>query len=151
MHLLVLREWQLFQGNVFIKTPGYYTSLATFDNSVSSARALPPQETNAILLFEHGYYAGRMVVLYSSHQELPLLDFNDKISSVIVTGGTWTVYEHTVYHGHSKTIGQGYYPQSPLGKDTISSVINNWRIHACSTKENSVSRLQIDEIIEQNN
>ena len=114
-----------FLGNVFIKTPGYYASLANFGNSISSARALPPQGTNAILLFEHINYAGRMVALYSSQQDLPFLDYNDHISSVIVTGGSWTLYDHSNYHGSYQTIGVGYYPQPPVGNDRISSIRNN--------------------------
>ncbi len=86
----------------------------------------------------NGYYAGRMVVLYSSHQELPFLDFNDKISSVIVTGGTWTVYEHTVYHGHSKTIGQLRLLSSITARERQDQLRYQQLKNTCSTKENSV-------------
>ncbi|MCG8621019.1 MAG: beta/gamma crystallin family protein [Proteobacteria bacterium] len=56
-------------------------------NRVSSARALPPAGTVAIVLFQHTNFRGRMLVLYDLHASLPDIDFNDHLSSFIVTGG----------------------------------------------------------------
>ena len=118
-------EHKNFLGSSFLLRPGSYASPQTWGGSgnyISSARALPPKGTTAIMLFEHSDYRGRMVTLYSSHDDMPFLDFNDKISSIIVIGGYWTVYEHTEYRGHSQRIGPGHYPDPVLGNDKISSI-----------------------------
>ena len=90
---------------------------------MTSARALPSDGTTAILLFEDGNYQGRMTVLYGSHSNLPWIDFNDQISSIIITGGSWRVFDHSDYQGASSTLGQGQYPTlASIGNDRISSV-----------------------------
>ena len=93
-------------------------------NHISSARALPPAGTEAIVLFQHTNFQGRMLVLYGSHSNLPAIDFNDHLSSFIITGGRWTLYQHTVYHGSSATYGTGDYATLPsgIGNDQLSSV-----------------------------
>ena len=93
---------------------------------ISSARALPPQGSAAIVLFEHYNYQGRMLVLNASNSYLGSNDFDDRISSFIVTGGMWKIYEHPYFKGRSATIsGETESPnihrQYRLG-DTISSV-----------------------------
>ncbi|KAM3102300.1 beta/gamma crystallin-related protein [Phormidesmis sp. 146-12] len=62
------------------------------------------------------------------NQDLPNVgDFwNDTITSARVISGTWQVFEHTNYTGHSVTLPPGDYPNlaiSPGGinNDTISS------------------------------
>ena len=93
-------------------------------NRISSARALPPPGTQAIVLFQHGHFKGRMLVLNASDPNLPLVDFNDQLSSFIITGGSWTLYEHADYTGTSITYGPGEYtgPPSGIGHDKVSSI-----------------------------
>ena len=92
---------------------------------ISSARALPPEHTTSILLFDHINYQGRMLALYTSSNHLPSLDFSDHISSVIVTGGHWTLFQHTNFTGISQGFGVGEYSNIHLevvGGDSVSSV-----------------------------
>ena len=55
-----------------------------------------------------------MLVLYDISQSLPSLEFNDKLSSFIITGGRWTLYEHTNYNSRSVTFTTGQYTISSL-------------------------------------
>ena len=66
-------------------------------------------------------------MLEGSNPNLPAIDFNDQLSSFIITGGRWTLYEHTSYQGKSVTLGPGQYTSaSALGgagdNDQISSI-----------------------------
>ena len=101
-----------------------YVSWGGSGNRISSARALPPAGTVAIVLFQHPNFQGRMLVLYGSHSNLPSIDFNDHLSSFIVTGGRWTLYQHSQYGGNSATYTAGEYATMPsnFGNDQLSSV-----------------------------
>ena len=70
-----------------------------------------------------------MLVLTGSSKSLPSLAFNDKLSSFIITGGRWTLYEHVSYKGRSVTYGTGQYTIPSLkgagGNDKISSIKKN--------------------------
>lgn len=83
-------------------------------DTISSARALPPKETTSIALFEQGYYAGQMVVLYDSNPDLPSsTGFDSNINSLIITKGEWTFFEATDYEGGDVTLtGEVQYDQS---------------------------------------
>ncbi len=83
---------------------------------------MPPPGTVAIVLYKHGSYEGRELVLYVSVSSLP--NFNDITSSVAVTGGSWRLYQHINYQGNSVTVGTGYF-EFPGGNDYISSV---WKL-----------------------
>ncbi len=112
----------------FLLQPGDYSSPQTWGgprNTISSARALQPRGTNAIAIFEHPYFCGAMTVLYNSHTYLPHIDFNDKISSVIVTGGSWSLFDHPSFTGVSVTRYTGTYPWSTL-MDRVSSIRKNY-------------------------
>lgn len=119
------------QGSTHLLRAGYYASAPSWGgrgNQISSARALPPDGTKAIALFQHLNFAGRMLVLYSSSNHLQLLDFGDHVSSVIVIGGTWTLYQHDSYQGMSSRLAPGEYPSIHslgVGADSVSSVRRN--------------------------
>ena len=125
-------KWLLYQHSNFageahlISAQDYSTSVGWGGNGnrFSSARALPPAGKDAIVLFQHGHFKGRMLVLYASDPNLPLIEFNDQLSSFIITGGRWTFYEHTDYSGRSSTYGPGEYtgPPSDIGHDRVSAV-----------------------------
>ena len=127
-------QWLVYQhinflGNSVILNPRNYRSASNWKgsgNRISSARALPPPGTKAIVLFQHTKYKGRMLVLYGSNDNLPAIDFNDQLSSFIITGGCWTLYEHTKYQGRHATFGPGQFSIASLGasggNDAISSV-----------------------------
>ena len=78
---------------------------------ISSARALPPIDTVAICLFEHQYFKGRMVTLYASNVNFDSIDFNNQVSSAIITGGVWTIYDSTDLQGTEVELGLGKYPE----------------------------------------
>ncbi len=121
-----------FNGNTVLLVPQYYSSAPSWGgpgNAISSARAIPPPGTVAICLFQHGNYQGRMLVLHGSSTRLhEMEDFNDQVSSVIITGGSWMLYEHTDFQGRAQTLGPGEYPNIHslhIGGDTVSSVRRN--------------------------
>jgi hypothetical protein len=129
-------RWLLYQNSDFngqahlILAQNYPSSIRWGGNGnrISSARALPPPGTEAIALFQHGQFRGRMLVLYASDPDLrSMTDFNDQLSSFIITGGRWTFYDHTDYSGRSSTHGPGEYtgPPSGIGHDRVSSVLKN--------------------------
>lgn len=119
-----------FKGRCYILNPGSYSNPRTWGgrgNHISSARALPPQGTKAIVLFQHTNYRGRMLVLHGSNSNLPAIDFNDQLSSFIITGGRWTLYEHVGYKGRRVKLGPGMYTSATVlgragGNDKISSI-----------------------------
>ena len=110
-----------------VVSPGMYPfSLGLPDNVLSAVRCLPAEGTPAIVLFEHYYYFGRMQVLYSSSPDLALTNFNNKVSSFIITGGVWELYSGANYTGSMVTLGQGLYPTPlflrPIVNDELTSV-----------------------------
>ena len=51
-------------------------------------------------------------------------DWNDKISSVVITSGTWQFFEHAGFGGASTIVGPGYYkfvedPQFNMQNDSM--------------------------------
>ena len=117
-----------FMGSAHILGVGYHSSAPKWGgagNHISSARVLPPQGTTAIVLFQHTNFQGRMVVLTSSNNHLPSINFNDHVSSIIVTGGSWNVYEHTLFQGKWMRLNAGEYRnllRFRLKGDSLSSV-----------------------------
>jgi hypothetical protein len=69
-----------------------------------------------------------MVVLYNSESHFPSINFGDHVSSVIIVGGTWTVYQRSNYEGRSSRLGPGEYTfinRLYVGDDSISSARRN--------------------------
>ena len=96
-------------------------SLGGSGDHLSSAGVLPSRGSKAIVLFEHDHYNGRMLTLYGSLNEFTL--FNDRVSSIIVIGGTWKIYEHRVYRGRSQTLNSSEYLTGfDIGDNGLSSV-----------------------------
>ena len=112
--------------------PGDYASPGKWGgNVISSARALPLSGTSAIALFKDDGFRGRMLVLYDTSYGLTYVNFNNKLSSFIITGGRWTLYEHAkLKAGVSHYYGVGQDKKSSLsdvgGNDKISSVKKNY-------------------------
>ena len=99
-------------GRSYILQPGRYNTPISWGgpgNHISSARALPPDGTRAIALFQHADFEGRMTVLYRSANHFPSLEFDDEVGSAIITGGTWRLYEHSNYRGGYTQLGAGHY------------------------------------------
>ena len=118
-------------GQSYLIGPQKYSNFSQWggtSNQISSARALPPNGTEAIALFLHTNYGGYMVVLQDSQPNLGSINFDHRLSSFIVTGGSWTLYDHANYQGRSSTIsGPKQHPHYPsqIGNDQVSSVRKN--------------------------
>ena len=97
-----------FSGSTSVIGPGSYPvfSTSTFgipENSLSAVRCLPVEGTQALVLFEDGHYIDQMQVIYSSRPDLALTNFDNAVSSFIITGGTWELYSGTNYTGSMVT------------------------------------------------
>ena len=127
----IMYKDQGFGGQSHIVDPGDYRSAQSWGgpgNQLDSLRVLPPRGTSAIVLFEHSNFNGRMVVFYSSHPNLVNQVFNDKTSSLIITGTrSWTLYEHSDYMGISRTLQPGHYSSNlpGIGNDKLTSFRKN--------------------------
>jgi len=79
-----------------------------------------------MVLFQHDYYRGLMQVLSSSYPDLADVSFDNDVTSLIITGGTWELHSDTNYQGSSVRLGKGRYPTapslSPIANDDLSSV-----------------------------
>ncbi len=119
-------KWRNAQTNIL--GPGNYATPQAWGargNMISSARVLPPAGTDAIAIFEHPYYCGAMLVLYSSHEFLQEIEFDDKISSEIVFGGTWSLFDQRSFEGLSVTRATGKYPYEADLMERITSIRKN--------------------------
>ena len=78
----------------------------------------------ACFLYEHINYEGCTLAVTGNVKSFVTVGFNDVASSLIVTKGTWTVYEHINFGGKSKEFGPGVYPNFVgLGiNDMVSSI-----------------------------
>ncbi len=115
-----------FYSNFYLLNPNNYRSASSWNgqtDTLSSARVLPPAGTIAIALFEHPNFTGRMIVLCRLNPNLHKLEFEDQVSSVIVIGGTWKIYEHRNYEGGSRRLPPGNYGRLTQFDDKISSVL----------------------------
>ncbi len=115
-----------YQGDPSVLSAGSYSSTLAWGKNndvLSSLRAVPPQGTTSIALFEHSEFSGKMLVLYGSASTLGDYNYHDIASSAIVTGGTWELYEHSAYTGTLLyTLSQGHYPSFVGKHDKVSSV-----------------------------
>ena len=111
--------------------PGSYpfSTIPTFglrNNVLSAVRCLPAKGTPAIALFRHHLYFGDMQVIYSSSPHLAFTNFDNTVSSFIITGGVWELYSGANYTGSMVTHGQGLYPAPfflrPIVNDALTSV-----------------------------
>ena len=130
-------RWLAYRGPNFgvytyiLDANKYYSNPSSWDghaNEISSVRPLPPSGTSAIILFRYGHFGGRMVVLDDSIDDLSSIDFNDATNSFIITGGSWTLFEHPGYAGRGETFSVGDYPNAAItlshvgGYGVVSSV-----------------------------
>lgn len=82
-----------------------------------------PRNTPCIALFEYSGYRGRMRVVTGPTTSLG--EFNDRVTSVIVTSFIWDLFEHNDYGGKSVRLRPGRYRDPAavgLGNDTLSSL-----------------------------
>jgi len=103
---------------------GYGANKFGLPNDVlTSVRCLPADNTTNIVLFQHHYYRGRMLVLSRSNPDLADVSFDNDVTSIIITGGTWQLHFRFNYQGNTITLGQGRYPTAfrlyPIANDTV--------------------------------
>ena len=123
-----------FSSGSSVISPGDYpfnfssneTTFGLPDNALSAVRCLPPEGTPMIALFEHYYYFGVMQVLDSSSPDLALINFDNTVSSLVITGGVWELYSGVNYTGSNVTLRQGLYPNpgdlAPIENDDLTSL-----------------------------
>ena len=96
------------------------------NDAVSSVRCLPANGTRNMVLFQHDRYRGRMIVLSSSNPDLGGVSFDNDVTSLVITGGTWQLHSSSNYQGFDVTLGRGNYPTAtslgPIGNDDLTSV-----------------------------
>lgn len=83
----------------------------------------PIAPSNSITLYKNANYDHLLKTVYGDTPHLSNL--NDKVSSCIVHGGTWILYEDGNFKGHSSVLGPGRYPHSKdmhLANDELSSL-----------------------------
>ena len=78
----------------------------------------------ACFLYQHINYTGNTLAVTGDIANFVPLGFNDVASSLIVSRGQWTVYEHINFGGRSKVFGPGVYPNFvDMGiNDIVSSI-----------------------------
>ena len=117
-----------FMGSSYVVKPGTYPNPGSWggENDVLSSLRPLPRETEGdrgvIAIFEHTNYGGRMVVLTTSTPNFTTLNFNDRISSMIVIKGSWTVFRDVNYRGDIGTYTAGAYISNVAPNDTMSSI-----------------------------
>ena len=113
-------------GNYPFNFSNNETTFGLPDNVLSAVRCLPTEGTPAVALFEHHRYFGEMQVIFSSNSNLSLINFNDAVSSLVITVGMWEFYSEANYTGSTITLGQGLYPDAdsliPIENDNLTSV-----------------------------
>ena len=111
-------------GNYPFNFSNNETTFGLPDNVLSAVRCLPTEGTPAVALFEHHRYFGEMQVIFSSTLNLSLINLDDAVSSLVITGGMWEFYSEANYTGSNVTLGQGLYPNAdnltPIENDLTS-------------------------------
>lgn len=132
-------RWELcedagFRGRCVVLQPGPYASLAAMglNNRVSSLRAVDVRSTSVpasqtvgqIDLYENERFQGRSLSTVEPVADFRGNAFNDRASSVVVTGGRWEVCSNFNFSGPCTVLRPGQYPTlAALGlNDRISSV-----------------------------
>jgi uncharacterized protein YcfJ len=130
-----------FKGRCVVLRAGHYPSLAAMglNNRVSSLRAVDRYafvdaqryapmpaagQPGQITLFADEGFAGRSVRVDTAMADFRQADFNDRASSLVVTGSNWEVCEDQGFRGRCVVLRPGQYPTlRTMGlNDRVSSV-----------------------------
>ena len=101
-------------GNYPFNFSNNETTFGLPDNVLSAVRCLPAEGRPAVVLFQHHWYFGEMQVISSSISSLSLINLDNTVSSLVITGGMWEFYSEANYTGLNITLGQGLYPNAHL-------------------------------------
>jgi uncharacterized protein YcfJ len=137
------RPWEVcdnagFSGHCFVLRPGNYPSLSAMglNDRISSARATdrngaipdnrwaPPPLPGQVTFYEDPGFHGRSFSTTSDIGDFRRSGFNDRASSVTVTGENWQACDDIGYAGRCVFLRPGNYPNlAAMGmNDSISSV-----------------------------
>lgn len=115
-----------FRGDCAIFEPGQYANLdGRFDKRVSSARelgtvgsapqAVPVPAYGAVELYGQPNFRGRTARLDRDASNFNAMEFNDRASSLVVTGGSWELCTDADFRGTCRTFAPGRYPTLGYG------------------------------------
>lgn len=81
----------------------------------------------SIILFKHAHFQGKTLLLNESVSTFsPEYGFDEKVSSIRVTSGTWRLYQHSNYSGRYLEVIPGSYNMdiftNSIGNDVVTSV-----------------------------
>lgn len=109
-----------FSGRCVVLSPGRYPSLAAMglNNTISSVRSIgrsapppPPAPMGPqITFYERSGFQGQAFATDQQVGNLERFGFNDRASSVEVSGGRWEVCEDAGFTGRCVVLGPGRYP-----------------------------------------
>ena len=88
-----------------------------------SVRGVKSFGEKGVTLYKHVGYGGDELVLFNEDRNLKF-----GVSSMIISGGSWTIYSMPDFQGASKTWGYGQYPTSTdmgIGNDLMRSIKMN--------------------------
>jgi hypothetical protein len=75
-----------------------------------------------LTLFADSDFRGARVTLQSDARDLRQLNFNDRVSSLVVRSGTWELCQDSNFSGRCAQFGPGEYRVLPNFNDAVSSV-----------------------------
>jgi uncharacterized protein YcfJ len=135
--------WELcennqFRGRCVVLRPGQYPSMTAMglNDRVSSVRLAsrearadedryaPATASGQVTFYEGAGFAGRSFTTVQSIDNFVQNHFNDRASSVVVTGSPWELCENVRYSGRCAVLRPGQYPSmAAMGlNDRVSSV-----------------------------
>jgi hypothetical protein len=124
-----------YAGGVAALYPGSYSSFSGLDIGNDSASSIRVPNGWSVTLYENTNYGGSSVTLTGDVFDLGGNSFNEKASSMVVTGPSGSfpvIYKDANYAGTSQTLRPGLYTSGELafGNDAASSltVPTGWKV-----------------------
>jgi len=129
-----------FGGSCMVLRPGRYPSLTSMgvDNGISSVRAIdrnariddsrypgpPPRAQGQVTFYEREGFQGRSFTTEEQVANFDRFGFNDRASSLVVTGERWEICENAGFNGRCVVLRPGQYASlAAMGlNDRVSSV-----------------------------
>jgi hypothetical protein len=92
-----------------------------------------------VTLFADTNFGGESVVITEAVSDLSKLNFNDKASSAIVEGATWTFYLDANYQGKQADLAPGKY--ADLGLKNLDEALSSLRPSSEVTSEDPMQQV----------
>src|SRR5262245_28949702 len=87
--------------------------------------ALAAHASATVTFYEHDNFGGRAFTSQGPVQNFGNVGFNDRVSSVVVTGEDWEVCEHAGFEGRCMILRPGSYPS--LGAMSLNDRLSSAR------------------------